>query len=153
VLGRELQIAVPIGGERRSLKVKIPRGIGDGQTMRLRGQGARSPNGGPAGDLMLEIKIREGGRYRRLGNDLEVRESITVGQAYRGTTLPVETPWGRVNMTVPAGTQGGQKLRVKGHGVRAKGANGDLYVQLSIKLPTSRETEVEEAIEKLEQMY
>jgi len=153
VLGRELQIAVPIAGERRKLKVKVPQGIADGQTMRLRGQGARSQSGGPAGDLLLEIRIREGGRYRRVGNDLEVRESVTVGQAYRGVSLPVETPWGRVNMTVPAGTQGGQKLRIKGHGVRGSGRPGDLYVQLAIRIPTARDADVEEAIDKLEQMY
>ena len=83
----------------------------------------------------------------------EVRETITVGQAYRGTVLPVETPWGRVKVTMPPGTQGGQKLRVKGHGVRSGADSGDLYVQLAIRIPTSRESEVEEAIEKLEQMY
>ncbi|MBW2278101.1 MAG: hypothetical protein JRF63_11440, partial [Deltaproteobacteria bacterium] len=153
VLGRELQIVVPISGERRKLKVKVPQGIGDGQTMRLRGQGAHSQAGGPAGDLLLEIKIREPGRYRRAGNDLVVRESVTVCQAYRGTSLPLETPWGRVVVTVPAGTQGGQKLRVKGHGVRGSGAAGDLFVQLSIRIPTARDTNVEEAIDKLEQMY
>jgi curved DNA-binding protein len=153
VLGRELQIAVPISAEQRKLKVKVPQGIGDGQTMRLRGQGAGSPNGGPAGDLLLEIKVRDHSRYRRLGNDLEVREAITVGQAYRGTSLPVETPWGRVKVTVPAGTQGGQKLRVKGHGIRAGASAGDLYVQLAIRIPTSRDGEVGEVIDKLEQMY
>jgi DnaJ-class molecular chaperone len=153
VLGRELQIAVPIGGERRKLKVKVPKGIDDGQTMRLRGQGARSPDGGAPGDLLLEIKVRGGGRYRRNSNDLQVRESITVGQAYRGTSLPVETPWGRVKVTVPPGTQGGQKLRVRGHGVRTGSASGDLYVALAIKIPTVRGDEVDEVIEKLEQMY
>jgi len=153
VLGRELQIAVPIGNERRKLKVKVPRGIGDGQTMRLRGQGGRSPDGGPGGDLMLEIRVREHARYRRDGMNLEVRESITVGQAYRGTTLPVETPWGKVKVTVPPGTQGGQKLRVKGHGIRSGKGSGDLYVQVSIRIPTARSAEVEEAIDKLEQMY
>jgi curved DNA-binding protein len=153
VLGRELQIAVPIGADRRKLKVKVPQGIADGQTMRLRGQGAGSPNGGRAGDLLLEIKVRDHPRYRRVGDDLEVREAITVGQAYRGTALPVETPWGRVRVTVPAGTQGGQKLRVKGHGIRTRERSGDLYVQLAIKIPTSREGEVEEVIDRLERMY
>lgn len=155
VLGRELQIAVPIGPEQRKLKVKVPRGIEDGQSMRLKGQGAKSPEGGPAGDLLLEIRIRDHPRYRRTGMDLEVREVITVGQAYRGTSLPVETPWGKVKVTVPAGTQGGQRLRVKGHGVRKGrgGESGDLYVQLSIRIPTQQGPEVEEAIEKLEQMY
>lgn len=153
VLGRELQIAVPIDAERRKLKVKVPQGIEDRQSMRLKGQGARSQDGGTAGDLLLEIRIRDHPRYRRSGLDLEVRETITVGQAYRGSSLPVETPWGKVKVTVPAGTQGGQRMRVKGHGVRRGGESGDLYVQLAIRIPTKRDSELDDVIEKLEQMY
>jgi DnaJ-class molecular chaperone len=121
--------------------------------MRLRGQGARAPGAGPSGDLLLEIKTREHPRYERRGADLLVREGITVGQAYNGATLPVETPWGRVKMTVPKGTQGGQKLRVKGHGVRRDGESGDLYVLLMIRIPTDRDEATEQAVGELEKMY
>jgi curved DNA-binding protein len=153
VLGRELQIVVPLEGERKKLKVKVPQGIEDGQTIRLKGQGAESPGRGPSGDLLLEIRVREHPRYRREGDDLIVVESITFAQAYKGTSLPVETPWGKVVMTVPAGTQGGQRLRVKGHGIRRKGSSGDLLVDITVRIPTNRSEEGDRAADLLEQMY
>jgi len=153
VIGRELQLVIPIEGERHKLTVKVPRGIEDGQTIRLRGQGGNAPGGGPRGDLLLEVKVREEGGYRRLGDDLERRLSVTVGQAYQGAVLPVETPWGKLDVTIPPGTQGGQKLRLKGQGVRRKDRRGDLFVQIAIRIPTSRDDDVEAAVEELERHY
>jgi DnaJ-class molecular chaperone len=153
VLGRELQIAINVDGENRKLKVKVPGGIEDGQTMRLKGQGAKGMAGGPAGDLLLEIRIRRDADYERSGFDLTRREMITVGQAYNGAVLPIETPWGQVKLSVPEGTQGGQRMRLKGKGIKKGDKKGDLYVQLMLKIPTGRNEQIEEAVAALEALY
>ena len=154
VLGRELQIAVPVEGEQRRLKVAIPKGIEDGQTIRLKGQGGRSPDGrGPAGDLLLEIGIKGDSEYQRKGLDLTKRESVTVGQAYNGEVVEVSTPWEKVKLSIPQGTQGGQKLRLKGKGIVKGKKKGDLYIQIDIKLPDSRDQKTKETIDRLEELY
>lgn len=153
VIGRELQIVIPVGGEKKKLKVTIPKGLDDGQKIRLKGQGGNSSGGGPPGDLLLEIKIKEDKDYERTGFDLIKSEAITVGQAYKGAQIPVSTPWGKVKLSIPAGTQGGQKMRLKGKGVRKGNKKGDLYVQIVLRIPEKRDKETEKVIEKLESLY
>jgi DnaJ-class molecular chaperone len=153
VLGRELQIVVPIDGERRSLKVTLPKGIESGKSIRLRGQGGSAGRRGARADLIIEIQVRENDVYIRKGMDLVKREDVTVGHAFFGGPLSVETPWGRGKVNVPAGTRGGNRLRIKGHGVRVGEAAGDLYVQLNIVLPERRDAAVEEAMRNLEALY
>jgi len=154
VLGRELGIVIPVEGERKNLKVKVPRGLESGQSIRLKGQGARSPFGGEPGDLIIEVIVKEDHVYTRRGMDLEKRETITVGQAYFGDTIEVQTPWGKGKVTVPPGTQGGRKLRIRGHGIRrGSGAKGDLYVVINIRIPEKGGEEVEEAVKNLEKKY
>lgn len=153
VLGRELEIVVPAGEERKKLKVTLPKGIEDGQTMRLKGQGGASPNGGPNGDLLLKVRVGRDGRMERDGLDLVVKESITVGQAFHGAVIPVRTPWGEVKVTVPQGAQGGQKLRIRGKGVHKGNESGDLYVGLAIRIPKSRDEATAQAIDALEKCY
>ncbi len=153
VLGRELQIVIPVNRQHKKLKVTIPKGIESGQSIRLKGQGGDSPSGGPSGDLYLEIKIREDPQYERKELDLIKNEFITLGQAYHGTVLPVETPWGNVKMTLPAGTQSGQKMRLRGKGVQKGNKKGDLYIKILIKIPQKRNRKIEKAIESLEGQY
>ena len=153
VLGRELKIVVPIEGERKNLSVKIPQGMEEGQTIRLREQGARSHTGGPPGDLLLEIRINPDRDYERRGNDLIKKEKITIGEAYFGCTKEVETPWGGVKMTIPKGTQGGSRMRLRGKGIRSSKGQGDLYIQISVEIPRRRDKETEEIIEKIEKCY
>jgi DnaJ-class molecular chaperone len=153
ILGRELQIVLPIEGERRNLKVKVPRGIEDGKKIRLKGQGAKSPTGGPPGDLLIEVKIKKDRKYERIGDDLRKEERITIGEAYHGTTKEIDTPWGKVKVTVPKGTQGGSKLRLKGRGVKSGGRVGDLYIQVVIEIPNNREKRTKDAVDKLEKCY
>lgn len=153
VLGRELQIVVPIDGERRSLKVTLPKGIESGKSIRLRGQGGSAGRRGARADLIIEIRVRENDVYTRKGMDLVKREDVTTGHAFFGGPLSVETPWGRGKVNVPAGTRGGNRLRIKGHGVRLGDVAGDLYVQLNIVLPERHDEATEEAVRRLEALY
>jgi curved DNA-binding protein len=153
VIGRELQLIVPIEGEKKKLKIKIPQGIESGKTMRLKGQGAKSKNGGPPGDLLLEIIVKKDKIYERIGEDLYKREVIKIGEAYNGTVKDVNTPWGEVKVTIPKGTQGGSKLRLRGKGIKKENKNGDLYINVAIAIPKKSAKEAKEAIEILEKYY
>lgn len=153
VLGRELQIVVPVENQSKKLSVKIPQGIEDGQTIRLKEQGAPSPSGGTPGDLLLEINVASDSVYERKGNDLIKKETITVGEAYFGTKKEVDTPWGKVTVTVPKGTQGGSTLRLKGKGIKNKKESGDLLLQINVVIPKKRDKKTEERIKELESCY
>ncbi len=153
VVGRELDIAIPVDGERRQLKVKVPAGVESGQTIRLKEQGARSPVGGKSGDLLLNIRIREEGPLRRQGMDLVTEQTVTIGQAWHGDTIEVATPWGSGRLKIPAGTQGGARMRIRGHGVRRGSEKGDLIVQIQLRIPTRRSDETSALIDKLEKQY
>lgn len=153
VLGRELDIVIPIEGEKRNLRVKVPCGIENGKTIRLREQGAKSVSGGPAGDLMLEIHIKKDRIYERDNLDLIKREKVTVKEAYQGTQKDIETPWGNVKITIPPGTQGGTRMRLKGKGMKLGEHIGDLYLNIAIQIPTNLDNRTKEAIEKLEECY
>ncbi len=153
VLGRELQLVIHVQGEKRNLKVKVPRGIEDGQSIRLKGQGGESPARGERGDLILVVKVKRGEEYVRDGIDLPKTERITVGTAYFGGSIDVETPWGKGKVTMPRCTQGGQKLRIAGHGIRKEGKSGDLYVKVAIKIPKNMEEDTEALVKQLEEKY
>jgi DnaJ-class molecular chaperone len=153
ILGRELELLVPIGGQQKKLKVKIPRGIETGKSIRLKHQGNPGMFSGAAGDLILELNIRDNGPYRRQGNNLIREASITVPQAYFGDTISVETPWGEGKLKVPPHTQGGTRMRIKGHGIRKGEQKGDLLVQINVLIPETTDKKAEELIRKLEKLY
>ncbi|MBN2714957.1 MAG: DnaJ domain-containing protein [Deltaproteobacteria bacterium] len=153
ILGRELELLVPVGGEQKKLKVKIPRGIETGKSIRLKNQGSPGMFGGAQGDLILELNVRDNGPYRRQGTNLIKEQNITVGQAYFGDVITVETPWGEGKLRIPPQTQGGTKMRVKGHGIRKGDAKGDLLVQLNITIPTDTDKATEDIVKKLEKVY
>jgi curved DNA-binding protein len=153
VLGKELQIVIPIENEEKRLSVTVPKGIESGQSIRLKGQGQAGVHGGPSGDLLLEVSVRTDKVYERIGMDLYKKEELTIGQAYNGAKLPVQTPWGEVNMSFPSGTQGGTKLRLKGKGIKKGKKDGDLYLRIAIKIPTSDNKKTKDAIEALEKQY
>jgi curved DNA-binding protein len=118
------------------LTVKIPPGIDDGQTIRLRGQGAPSRSGGPAGDLLVTVRIAPHPSFRRDGLDLIVKVPVTVAEAALGAKVDIPTPHGTITMKVPPGTSSGARLRAKGQGVHKRdGQPGDLYAELQIVLP------------------
>ena len=130
------------GGQRRitvdgrSLDVTIPRGIRDGATLRLAGQGGPGVNGGPAGDVYLRVRLLPHPRYRVVGDDLEMDLPLWPWQAVLGAEVRVDTPDGPVTLTVPPGTQSGQRLRLRGRGLPRDGARGDLYAVVRVVVPT-----------------
>ena len=145
-----------LGGTAR-LRVKIPPGVRDGQTIRLAGQGMPGTGGGPAGDLLVDVRVPPHPLLRHEGRDLYLDVPVTVGEAMLGAKIEVPTLAGSIKLTVPPGSQTGTKLRVKGKGVPASGneAAGDLYVELRIQVPdgSSQPDVAERVAEELEGLY
>ena len=143
------------GGQRRitvdgrSLDVTIPRGIRDGATLRLAGQGGPGINGGPAGDVYLRVRLLPHPRYRVVGDDLEMDLPLWPWQAVLGAEVRVDTPDGPVTLTVPPGTQSGQRLRLRGRGLPRDGARGDLYAVVRVVVPTRPSAAEREVYEML----
>jgi molecular chaperone DnaJ len=137
-LGGEHTVTTPQG----RLTVKIPSGIDEGQTIRVAGKGEPGNKGRPAGDLLIEVKIKPHPLFRRKGTDLEVDVPVAIDQAVLGAKVDVPTLEGKAQVTVPAGSSSGLKLRLRGKGVpsRTAGATsphprGDLYAVLQIVVP------------------
>lgn len=121
----------------RSLKVKIPAGVTEGQNIRLRGQGAPGQGGGEPGDLYLEIQIAPHPLYSVEGRDLSLDLPVTPWEAALGATVTVPTLAGKVQLKVPEGTHSGKRLRLKGKGLPGK-QPGDLYVTVQVKMPPAQ---------------
>jgi molecular chaperone DnaJ len=136
-----------------TIRVNIPPGADSGKRIRLRGKGEAGVRGGPAGDLYIAPRIRPHPILKRSGQDLNMELPITVGEALRGATVEVPTPTGTINVTVPAGAQSGQQLRIRGKGVAAHGQTpaGDLYLRLMVRVP--KEKVAHDVIEKIDQAY
>ncbi len=123
----------------RTLDVKIPAGIEDGTRLRLAGQGEAGTGGAPAGDFYLDVRIRPDKRFERVGNDLIARIDVPFTTLALGGEIEVETiDDKKLAVRVPSGTQVGERLRVRGHGMptRRAGSFGDLYIEISIQIPT-----------------
>ncbi len=151
VTGGEARLSVKRpDGKVESIAVKIPAGIEDGKSIRLRGQGEASPNGGPAGDILITIQSAPHPYFRRRGNNLEVNVPVTLAEAGLGAKVDVPTPKGVITLTVPPGTSSGKRLRVKGHGVQLKESPGDLYAEIQIVLPTQIDAESAELIRQFD---
>ena len=118
----------------RVLDVRIPKGVKEAQSIRLRGQGSPGLNGGPAGDLYMEVEFEPDPRYRVEGRDVTQKELVAPWEAALGAHIEVPTPSGRVEVNVPAGSNNGRKLRLKGRGIPGS-PPGDLYLELELALP------------------
>jgi curved DNA-binding protein len=149
VRGAELKLRVMEGGG--EVTVRIPAGAGDGDKVRVGGQGMPSQGGGPAGDLILTIRVTPHPWFERRGLDLHLDLPISAGEAYRGAKVRVPTPEGDVTLTVPTHAQSGQQLRLPKKGVRRGGQHGDLYVRFLVKLPTTESKEIAAAVDALDQ--
>src|SRR4051795_12757597 len=134
----------------RTITVRIPAGVKDGQRIRLAGKGAPGRRGGPAGDLFVVVHVSEHELFGRKGNDLTLTVPITFAEAALGATLTVPTLDGNVTLKVPAGTASGQTLRVRGRGVPAKGRKGDLLVTVEVAVPKRLTPAAEDAVKVLE---
>jgi curved DNA-binding protein len=117
-----------------TLNVRIPKGVKEGQHIRLTGQGSPGQGGGPAGDLYLEVHFKPDPRYRMEGRDVYETVPVTPWEAALGAAIDAPTPSGTVQVKVPAGSQTGRKLRLKGRGIPGD-PPGDLYVVLEVVLP------------------
>ncbi|MFZ1390406.1 MAG: DnaJ C-terminal domain-containing protein, partial [Dokdonella sp.] len=132
--GRErITLRDPVQGE-RTLEVKIPAGIEPGRQIRLSGQGSPGANGGAAGDLLLEVGVREDSRFRLEGRNIVVVVPISPWEAALGASVTVPTLAGEVELRIPAGSDSGRKLRLRGRGWPGKEV-GDQIVVLEIHVP------------------
>jgi DnaJ-class molecular chaperone len=127
----------------KTLEVNIPAGVRDGSTVRLAGQGGPGMNGSEPGDLYLHIRLRPNAQFTVRGDDVEVELPIAPWEAVLGTRVEVPTIDGQVEMTIPAGAQSGQRLRLRGQGLnKRRGGRGDEYARL--KVVTPKEPNIEE---------
>jgi len=130
--------------------VRIPPGAAEGSRVRIAGQGAPSPNGGPRGDLILTIHVKPHPHFRREGDDLHLDLPLALHEAYFGAKVRVPTFDGSVTLKVPERTQGGTVMRVRGKGVTRKGHSpGDLYVHFQVRIPTGNGADLTSIFEKL----
>ncbi|MEZ4319971.1 MAG: DnaJ C-terminal domain-containing protein [Myxococcota bacterium] len=144
-LGGERELSF---GDGRSMKVRIPPGVNDGGTLRLRGQ---APGGG---DLLLALHVEPDPAFVRDGDDLQVTLPVTVGEVLLGARVDVPTLEGAVKLSIPAGSQNGQKLRLRGKGIQRRNRPpGDLYVTLDVRLPENLDADARKAVETLERAY
>jgi molecular chaperone DnaJ len=133
----------------RTITVRIPAGVKDGQRIRLAGKGAPGRRGGPAGDLFVVVHVSASELFGRAGNDLTLTVPVSFAEAALGTTLTVPTLDGSVSLKVPAGTSSGRTFRVRGRGVQGKSTSGDLLVTVEVAVPARLTPGAREAIEKL----
>lgn len=124
---------VQVGG--RTIDVAIPAGVETGRTLRLRGQGGAGQGGLPAGDLMVTISVKPHPVFERDGDDVRMDLPVSLLEALLGGRVEATTPAGIVALNIPAGSNSGTVLRLKGRGVARAGAPGDLYVRVVLALP------------------
>ncbi|MEP1094193.1 MAG: DnaJ C-terminal domain-containing protein [Cyclobacteriaceae bacterium] len=141
-----------LGSEKIRLKIKP--GSYDGLQLRVKGKGQKSPKG-KQGDLFLTIRVEPNAVYQRKGNDLHMEVPVDLFAALLGGKQEVITLSGKVNITVPEGTQNGKVVRLRGKGmpIYGKKAHGDLFVKLTIKLPTHLTTEQKDLAKKMKQSF
>ncbi|MGW5556580.1 molecular chaperone DnaJ [Micromonospora sp. NPDC003944] len=132
----------------RTMNVRFPAGVADGQRIRLAGRGEPGERGGPAGDLFVQVKVRPDELFGRTGDDLTLTVPVTFAEAVLGTDLRVPTLDGAVTLRVPPGTPSGRVLRARGKGVvRRDGQAGDLLVTLDVVVPARLSDEARTALE------
>ncbi|TDH35950.1 J domain-containing protein [Pseudohoeflea suaedae] len=143
--GATRKITLPEGG---TLDVRIPQGLADGQTLRLKGKGGPGSGGAPSGDAYITVTVRPHHVFRREDNDIVMTLPITIDEAILGGKVKTPTLDGAVNLTIPAGATTGQTLRLKGKGIEPKGKpRGDQRVELKIVAPPQVDDELKSFME------
>jgi molecular chaperone DnaJ len=133
--------------KRRTVNIRIPAGVENGQRIRLKGRGGPGHNGGANGDLLVTVEVGRHALFGRRGADLTLTVPITFSEAALGSTITVPTLDGTVSLRVAPGTKSGQTLRAKGKGSQTKGGAGDLLVTVQVDVPTSLTDEQRTALE------
>jgi molecular chaperone DnaJ len=138
----------------RTLNVKIPGGVRDGATIRLKGKGSPGQNGGPAGDLLVKTHVAAHPFFKRKGDDLTVKVPVTFTEATLGAQIDVPTLDGEVRLKVPAGTKSGKTFRVRGRGVnRPRGRKGDLLATVEVIVPTKLSRDAKNALKDFHEQF
>jgi curved DNA-binding protein len=145
----ELDAQGRVAARSRNLNVKIPKGVTEGQRIRLSGQGGPGIGGGPNGDLYLEVSFEPHPIFHAQKRDIHVNLPVAPWEAALGATVPVPTLGGKVELRVPPGSQTGTKLRLRGRGLPGSPA-GDQYVVLEIVVPKAQTPAARELYEKME---
>ena len=144
VNGAVRQLKMPDGSE---IKVTIPAGTRDGQTLRLRGKGGPGFNGGPPGDALIEIEVAPHPVFTLKGDDIHVELPVTLAEAVLGGKVNAPTPTGTVSLTIPRGSNSGKVLRLRGKGLaKPGGGHGDQYVTLKVVLPDAPDQALEDFV-------
>jgi len=139
----------------KQIKVTIPAGVEDGNKLRVRGEGDAGPNGGPAGDLYIFLKVKQDANFRREGPEIYSDATISYTDAILGASIKTKVVDGEVTIKVPPGTQPGQVMRLKGNGAPRLGnadVRGDHYVTMNIEIPKKLSKEEEELVQKLKEL-
>lgn len=149
--GAAREVALSLGEDTERIQFRVPAGVTDGQKIRLRGQG--QPGSGGRGDLIVTCRVAPDPRFRREGRDLFVDLPLTFAQAALGARVDVPTLDGAATLTVPAGTSGGARLRLRGKGLpdAKSGEEGDLFAVVRVTVPKSISPEARELIERLDE--
>ena len=143
--------AIKLNLNGKDLTVNIPAGVQDGQKIKLRGKGQPSPNGGPAGDLIIDIHVKPHPVFSRDGNNIRVTVPVTFHEAVLGATIQVPTLGGDpVKLKVSPGTPNGRVLRVKGRGVQLASGSGDLLAMVEIAVPAHVSEKAKKALNQFE---
>lgn len=144
-LGKDKEIKLPNG---KTLNVKIPAGAADKMTLRLKGQGTLGLNGGEPGDALVRILVQPHPYFVRQGDDILLDVPVTLKEAVLGAKVTIPTLDGKVALTVPANSNSGTVLRLRGKGIKSKSRTGDLLAKLIITLPEKPDPELEEFVRK-----
>ena len=130
----------------KNINVKIPAGTENGQTLRLKGLGAASPNGGENGDVLITINVRAHPYFKKEGLNVLLELPISIKEAVLGAKITVPTISGKVKVSVPPYASSGEKLRLKGKGIKSKSGQGDEIIELKIVAPKTPDKKLEEAL-------
>jgi len=138
-----------------AVKVKIPAGVDNGSRVKVKGKGDAGAGGGLPGDLYIEVTVKPHPIFRREGGDLSIEVPLTFGEAALGAKIEVPTMDGVTMMTIPPGTQGGQKFKLTGKGFPSPktGVRGNLYVNVKIAVPKDLNHAAKEAVKEIEASY
>jgi DnaJ-class molecular chaperone len=149
---QRLTLGRPEGGGANTITVRIPPGVDTGGRLRIPGKGGPGVGGGPPGDLSVVLRVRPHRVFRREGRDLSFDLPISVAEAIRGAKVEVPTLDGRATLTIPAGTDSGTRLRLRGKGVADPrgGPPGDLFARILIRVPRQLDDAAARAVDALE---